>query len=281
MLVQAGFAILVKSQSMMADSEAMGVDAMTYLFNLCAERIKNAPYSAEEQRLPADVREYKRTLKRLYLELIPPLISVSTLIGVTILTLHDATQTLFGDNDDNDAEVDTDADNEMVGVMLFFSTLNLVLDIVNVTCFAKADQAYVRVLQSQDELADFKKSLRGRTPSSEDLTLLLPNTQPPTAGNDAADDKSLALVNLNMCSAWTHVCADTMRSIAVLVAAGIACLFQAVSPEAADATAAIVVSIIIIVSLLPLLQGLYLTATEIWIVTRRPPAGAAAVNLTV
>lgn len=72
-----------------------------------------------------------------------------------------------------------------------------------------------------------------------------------------------------------------MRSIAVLVAAGIACLFQAVSPEDADATAAIVVSVIIIVSLLPLLQGLYLTATEIWILTRRPPAGAAAVSLTV
>jgi hypothetical protein len=218
MLVQAGFAILVDSQSMLADSEAMGVDAITYLFNSCAERIKNAPYSAQELKLPADVLEYKRTLKRLYLELIPPLISVSTLIGVTILTLCDATHTLFGDNN---SEVDTDADDEMVGVMLFFSALNLVLDIVNVTCFAKADQAYVHVLQSQDELTEFKKSLRGRTPS-EDLTLLLTNTKPPIAGNgshgnglstygsngvmvdeDIADDKSLALVNLNMCSAWT------------------------------------------------------------------------------
>ena len=227
MLVQAGFAILVSSQSMLADSEAMGVDAMTYLFNLCAERIKNAPYSTEELKLPADVREYNRTLKRLYLELIPPLISVSTLLGVTILTLHDATQTLFGDNDENDAQVDTNADDEMVGVMLFFSTLNLVLDIVNVTCFAKADQAYVHVLQSQDELTDFKKSLRGRTPS-EDLTLLLPSTQPPIAENanglstygsqevevddDAADDKTLELVNLNMCSAWTV--SDTFNLLA-------------------------------------------------------------------
>ena len=54
-----------------------------------------------------------------------------------------------------------------------------------------------------------------------------------------------------------------MRSIAVLVAAGIAFLFDAVTPDAADATAAMVVSFVIIVSLLPLLQGLYLTATEI------------------
>jgi len=77
-----------------------------------------------------------------------------------------------------------------------------------------------------------------------------------------------------------HVCADTMRSIAVLVAAAIAALFDAVSPDEADATAAVVVSCIIIVSLLPLLQGLYLTASEIWILTRRPP-GDARVSLTV
>jgi Co/Zn/Cd efflux system component len=66
-----------------------------------------------------------------------------------------------------------------------------------------------------------------------------------------------------------HVCADTLRSIAVLVAAGIAFLFDAVAPDAADATAAMVVSCVIFVSLLPLLQGLYLTATEICISSRR------------
>lgn len=60
-----------------------------------------------------------------------------------------------------------------------------------------------------------------------------------------------------------------MRSIAVLVAAGIAFLFDAVTPDAADATAAMVVSCVIIVSLLPLLQGLYLTATEICVSSRR------------
>ena len=72
-----------------------------------------------------------------------------------------------------------------------------------------------------------------------------------------------------------------MRSIAVLVAAAIAYLFDAVSPEGADATAAVIVSLIIIVSLLPLLQGLYLTATEIWLLTREPPPGEVGVSLTV
>lgn len=33
---QAIFAIIANSESMLADSEAMSVDALTYLFNLCA-----------------------------------------------------------------------------------------------------------------------------------------------------------------------------------------------------------------------------------------------------
>lgn len=226
MLVQAGFALMVGSQSMLADSEAMGVDSMTYLFNLCAERIKNRPYSSYELELPANVREYKRTLKRLYLELIPPLISVSTLIAVTIVTLHDSLQTLFGnDNDANDQNQNVEGD-EMVGVMLFFSTLNLLLDVVNVTCFARADQAYVHVLQSQNIQEEFKQSLRSQTPS-QDLSLLVMNAQTARSceakageieveelhgyGTNGAsyegivkdNDDSQALVNLNMCSAWT------------------------------------------------------------------------------
>lgn len=48
--IQAGFAILANSESMLADCEAMAVDAMTYLFNLCAERIKNKPLTEEEKR---------------------------------------------------------------------------------------------------------------------------------------------------------------------------------------------------------------------------------------
>ena len=207
---------------MSADSEAMGVDAMTYLCNLCAERIKNAPFSSKELKLPADVRDYKRKLKRLYLELVPPLISVTTLIAVTIVTLFDALNTLFGNNVMKDEK--SDGEDELVTVMLFFSSLNLILDVINVTCFARADQAFgLNVIQSQEEL---KRSIRARTPS-EDLSLLL-STQTPISyegesggievkefhalrangmvGEVDSSDESLALVNLNMCSAWTVRC---------------------------------------------------------------------------
>jgi predicted Na+-dependent transporter len=63
-----------------------------------------------------------------------------------------------------------------------------------------------------------------------------------------------------------------MRSLAVLVAALIASVFQSVEGADADAAAAVVVSIIIIVSLLPLLHGLYLTAREIIILSKTPIA---------
>lgn len=71
-------------------------------------------------------------------------------------------------------------------------------------------------------------------------------------------------LNLNMCSAWTHVFADTLRSVAVLFSAGFAYLFpRIISPFQADSLGAIVVSIIILLSLVPLVQGLFLTARKI------------------
>eukprot|EP00523_Entomoneis_sp_CCMP467_P022842 CAMPEP_0168830148 /NCGR_PEP_ID=MMETSP0727-20121128/1381_1 /TAXON_ID=265536 /ORGANISM="Amphiprora sp., Strain CCMP467" /LENGTH=137 /DNA_ID=CAMNT_0008883369 /DNA_START=197 /DNA_END=607 /DNA_ORIENTATION=+ len=64
---QAVFALIAKSQSMLADSEAMTVDAVTYLFNLCAERIKNRPPKEAELRLKPKQRKYQRELRRLSL----------------------------------------------------------------------------------------------------------------------------------------------------------------------------------------------------------------------
>lgn len=68
-----------------------------------------------------------------------------------------------------------------------------------------------------------------------------------------------------------HICADTMRSTAVLVAAIISQIWpELVSGELADAMATIVVSVIILVSLLPLLNGLVSTARQIVAVSTDP-----------
>lgn len=49
----------------------------------------------------------------------------------------------------------------------------------------------------------------------------------------------------------------------MLIAAGIAFLWPVLTPEVADASASFMVSVIIVLSLVPLLQGLYYTALEI------------------
>ena len=63
-----------------------------------------------------------------------------------------------------------------------------------------------------------------------------------------------------------------MRSMAVLVAAGIAELFDGVTPAAADSYAAIVVSITILASLIPLIRGLFVTARQIIVESTNKPA---------
>jgi len=59
------------------------------------------------------------------------------------------------------------------------------------------------------------------------------------------------------------VFADTLRSIAVVVAAGIAEVFDAVTSEEADAAAAITVSFLILMSLIPLFRGLCISFSEL------------------
>jgi Co/Zn/Cd efflux system component len=69
--------------------------------------------------------------------------------------------------------------------------------------------------------------------------------------------------NMNMCSAYTHVLADTLRSIAVITAVLLA-LYNDIEPALADATAALIVSFLIALSLIPLIQGLYNNVYELY-----------------
>ncbi len=118
----------------------MFVDALTYLFNLVAERKKNDfddTWQGTMERDPERARRIRQRAKRkmiLTMELIPPLISVSTLITVTVFVLREAIRVL---------KLDVHRDVSLQGdpnlsLMLAFSTVNLGLDALNVFCFAKA-----------------------------------------------------------------------------------------------------------------------------------------------
>ena len=269
----------------MEDCMAMYVDVVTYLFNFLAERFKHGGFHRSSSSSSCSMKARDIRLYRLYLELIPPFISVTTLVAVTVLALRDAIDTLIIIKEPPTAQ----EDQPDLAIMLVFSGMNLLLDFVNVAFFAKAHQA-VGLTGSHTIM----ESVRGGYPdehtallvSSCSLTLAhsgghqivdttLTENAPSADDNDNDDDdREDAMsddteveggLNLNMCSAWTHVCADTLRSIAVLVAAGFAYVFPSLLSAAnADAWGAIVVSIIILVSLGPLLQGIYLTGVKIY-----------------
>ncbi|GAX14850.1 hypothetical protein FisN_29Lh058 [Fistulifera solaris] len=262
LLIQAVFALIANSQAMLADSEAMSVDALTYMFNLMAERIKTRPFSASELELPGKHRAYRRELQRLYLELIPPALSIMTLIAVTVMTLNEAFSALFGSSTTDDDEVE----DVSVPIMLSFSGANLLLDIVNVTCFAQANSIYgLDIIKPSQR----KKTVEMGYPEetvNESSSLLHSDKRVVYDENE-----DIELVNLNMCSAWTHVCADTLRSAAVLIAAIIATLVSSVDGAVADSIAAIVVSLIIFISVLPLLRGLMITARQLQTLHKNPP----------
>jgi hypothetical protein len=213
MIIQAIFALIANSEAMLADSEAMSVDAFTYLFNLWAERIKKKPQSGPDSGVSVVLQDYRQELRRLYLELIPPAISVATLIMVTVFTLKDALQTMYGsESGPEDEDVD-------ISIMLFFSGLNLLLDVVNVTCFARAGSAFgLDVIRR--ESAGFSESIReSLRPSSsrslmersaDESSNLLPlsgsgnlELETPSTSFASTRDRPNDLVNLNMCSAWT------------------------------------------------------------------------------
>lgn len=277
-MLQTIFALIARSQAMLADSEAMAVDALTYLFNLVAERLKHRPLSKAERALPEVERIHHRRRMCLLLEIIPPLISVTTLVVLTMFVLKEAMETLAAGADEDNGEKEPN-----VGLMFFFSGLNLALDVLNVTCFARANILSLEVRPPSSARMGEMDSVQTSLMGSERAHALygssgvemerIPANNAVTTNNTGEDyaEESEAIRdideddanNLNMCSAFTHVCADTMRSIAVLVAAGIAGMFDSIDPEAADAVAAVVVSIIIILSLIPLFQGLFRTWADL------------------
>jgi Co/Zn/Cd efflux system component len=197
--VEAVFAIIAGSQSMLVDAEAMSVDALTYLFNLYAERIKHRPYSEEELEMPAQTRDYRRELSRLYLELVPPLISVCTLIVVTVLATRDAYYTLRQDEAEGEDVADVD-----VNIMIIFSALNLLLDVVNVFCFARAKQAFgISDIKRESINSSIRQNSIGAVEMESLLTDGDQNNHRLKASSRFEDSEGGLLMNLNMCSAWT------------------------------------------------------------------------------
>lgn len=318
-LCQTVAAFVAGSEAMMGDSAAMFVDALTYLFNLVAERKKNR--FDEEQcddvvgRDPVIACRIRQRTKRkmtLHLELVPPLVSVTSLMIVMAFVLRKAIRVLILDiHRDKSKQGDPN-----VNLMLTFSSVNLGLDFVNVFCFARAKHLmgydthieetkisyeYVETtdkgldgnrIHGAPQVERDRQRSNGAHENGDNVTYTiqeqsngLPSRSVDEKQTDEQEEKEGA--NLNMCSAYTvslvlplcccllssshfffccftkHVFADTLRSIAVIIAAVVAKVVDEVTPEEADATAAVVVSVLILLSLIPLFQGMIQTSSEL------------------
>ena len=233
------------------------------------------------------LREREKRKMTLQLEILPPVISVCALVVITIFVMRKSIQVLVLDLHRSQSE----QLRPNIGLMMGFSIFNLGLDFLNVFCFAKAKHLFGYATKEEHEhkhhpgdYVSHHESVQRRNAdhnsynqitsgstccnvdtsqdedsSSRDLVRdgeVLDENRSPSIGMSHGD------ANLNMCSAYTHVFADTLRSIAVIVAAAIAFTVPGITPEEADATAAVIVSILILLSLMPLLQGLAQSVKE-------------------
>lgn len=280
-VMQITVSVVAGSEAMFGDSLAMMVDALTYLFNLFAEQQKEV-YAAKLQKQKQRERELSSLQidiivlnyqKYTYqLELIPPILSVTILLAVTIIVLRESISTLILDT--RGAE---QADPNL-NLMMIFSFLNLLLDIMNVGCFASANHATGYKTEdgtSTNMCSDSRSRVDvdvdvGSNDKVDKSVPIQPfnNGSPPSIKLHKLDNQSLTednddddndVSNLNMCSAYTHVFADTLRSFAVIFASLIAKSTNSITSEVADATAAVVVSVLIMLSLIPLTAGMIKT----------------------
>ncbi len=147
-------AYIANSEAMMGDAIAMTVDAFTYGFNLIAERMKHRPHVQlpwlkndfnniqSNMCTQQDIERRNARAKRkqtLVLELVPPLISVITLIAVTSFILHQSISVLISEARQTS---NSSQSKPNMNIMLAFSCLNLLVDIVNIMFFSKADHAF-------------------------------------------------------------------------------------------------------------------------------------------
>lgn len=104
---------------------------------------------------------------------------------------------------------------------------------------------------------------------------------------DLVNAESRILISFHLCKcaflstlihSLQHVFADTLRSIAVIIAASIAEFVKGVRTDQADAVAALVVSFLIFLSLLPLMNGLICTWAELQEAIQEEVAGIELID---
>lgn len=230
-------AIVAGSEALVGDSAAMMVDALTYLLNWYAERQKRAYSHILQDGCDNDMVVLKVRKYHLQLELLPPLVSVTTLVTVIGLVLRNAIRILLLDAK-RDVSLQSDPN---VNLMLLCSIFNLLLDILNVFCFAKAKHAlgYDTGVHNHEPVQEqlHLKSAQRLLDDDETGDRQKSSMEPLEIEQDKQEEKEES--NLNMCSAYTvrprFVCSFLVASLSNLIHGNVvACLCRYLEEYGSD-----------------------------------------------
>jgi Co/Zn/Cd efflux system component len=248
--------LISNSLSLLGDATAMSVDVLTYCGNIYAEHLKEN-----------DVKIGQRTI--IVTEILIPIISLISLIGVSVFVSYDASLRLRGHKHED----------VKLSFMIIFPLANLAVDLYCALLFylrrhdifrqSSFSTDLHRVTSDDDFSANFSDSSSdssGRDiqlsdfhrSASETKNLVSSSNTSSTSDGDIASkgsDNESVETNVNMMSAFTHISGDTLRTLATLIAAGISYHFH-YDPGLCDAWAAIIVSATIIFSAAPLVYSI-------------------------
>ena len=233
--------------SLLGDGAAMAVDFMTYLANIYAEHIRTH-------------HGFISNRAKWLFKVIIPTFALFSLLAVTSWIASDAIVILFYPSVETSDDLD-------VSFLWGFSSANMVVDAICTVAFSLRGRA---VFYQELEDALFTSGKTHLEVGEVDHTHIQKvNDVETTNGNiktdsvvletmDDADSVNTTIkeVNLNMLSAFTHISADTLRTITVFIAAAVS-TSTGIRPDIVDAYAAIVVCGIIVCISLPLGQEIF------------------------
>lgn len=208
------------SLSLLGDAGAMSVDVFTYGVNMAAEylKAKNGGVLSKETRM--------------WLEVIIPTFSVCCLLAITGWVTSDAIKVIQDHGADDDVDV----------VFLYaYASANAVVDVVsNYMFWERKHEVFENVTKGDLNICMESNSI------SRDIE---------GDGTRLEKQRMAKDRNLNMLSAFTHLGSDSLRTLAVFVAAVIISTDKGVSSSLVDAWAAVIVTITIVAFVIPLMYG--------------------------
>lgn len=165
------------------------------------------------------------------LQVYVPMFSIICLFGVTIYITQEAVQEIrFPQNQDS----------INVFYLYGYATLNLIIDIGSAYMFLRKGRSFAHTPHSEEE----DNNNFERIKSEETVT---------------APKK---VININMLAAFSHLGADSMRTMSVFIAA-IVTSASNIDSDLCDAWAAVVVSISIVFAVIPLLYEIIKSAIKL------------------